>query len=146
MEILFDDNLKDIEPDNNSYFHLLILCLSLKFCLGQSKAMSYVKLSYLFDVAIKREFSSSSNNKLIEPWDVEGYFRITFLLANSLELIEASAGAKGLAISLTTEGDEYIMPALNDGAFSEYVNFLKSLKLTEKDFLGPTIKCEFNEY
>jgi hypothetical protein len=146
MEIVFDESFKDIEPDNNSYFHLLIMCLTLKFCLGQSKTMSYIKLSYIFDITIKRKFGSSASTKLIEPWDVGGYFRITLLLANSLNLIKLDSGAKGLSISLTDKGLEYISPVTEDNAFSAYVNFLKTSKFTEKDFLEPTIKCEFNEY
>lgn len=146
MQIILNDDLKDCYPDSFYVIHLFILCAALKYCLGASKTMSFRKLSYIFDNVLKKDKKSLSLKKTLLPWDVEGAFRKSLLLANAESYIEMLSKDSMLNVVLTDEGEEFIAKIESKGQLSSYLKLIKTINRKETEFSDFRIGCALNEY
>jgi hypothetical protein len=146
MEIVIDDDLNDLEPSASVYLQVSILLLVMRYSLGASATMSFIKASYMFDKALRKSFNFSNSNKLIEPWDLDGYFRKALLIANGLGYIDMKTSTEGIKLSLNKSGESFVDVITREGAFVDQVNLLRQNKIFESDFKNINVKCGINEY
>jgi len=146
MEIILSDDLQDYQPDSFYIVHLVILCASLKYCLGTSKSMSFKKLSYIFDNVLKKEEDRLRIKQTLLPWDIEGYFRKSLILANSENYLELLSKNSMLTVAITDQGENFVNSIEEGGQFSNYVELIKSVKRKETEFSQFNIGCAVNEY
>lgn len=146
MQIILNEDLKDCQPDSFYVIHLFILCAALKYCLGASKAMSFKKLSYIFDNVLKKDKKSLILKKTLLPWDVEGAFRKTLLLANAESYVEMLSKESMLNVVLTDEGEKFVAEVESKGQLSSYLNLIKIINKKETEFSDFIIGCSLNEY
>lgn len=146
MEIILSDDLQDYQPDSSYIVHLVILCASLKYCLGTSKSMSFKKLSYIFDNVLKKEEDRLRIKQTLLPWDIEGYFRKSLILANSENYLELLSKNSMLTVAITDQGENFVNSIEEGGQFSSYVELIKSVKRKETEFSQFNIGCAVNEY
>lgn len=146
MQIVLNEDLKDCRPDTFYVIHLFILCAALKYCLGSSKTMSFKKLSYIFDNVLKKDKECLSLKKTLLPWDIEGAFRKSLLLANSESYIEMLSKGSMLNVVLTDEGDKFIAEIESKGQLSSYLKLIKTINKKETEFSDFKIGCAINEY
>jgi hypothetical protein len=146
MEIILSDDLQDYQPDSFYIVHLVILCASLKYCLGTSKSMTFKKLSYIFDNVLKKEEDRLRIKQTLLPWDIEGYFRKSLILANSENYLELLSKNSMLTIAITDQGENFVNSIEEGGQFSSYVELIKSVKRKETEFSQFNIGCAVNEY
>lgn len=146
MQIILNEDLKDCHPDSFYVIHLFILCAALKYCLGTSKTMSFKKLSYIFDNVLKKNRESLSLKKTFLPWDIEGAFRKSLLLANSESYIEMLSKDSMLNVVLTDEGEKFVAEIESKSQLSGYLNIIKTINKRETEFSNFRIGCALNEY
>ncbi|GEM_PF-3574961 len=146
MEIVLNDDLQDCHPDSFYVIHLIILCASLKYCLGASKSMTFKKLSYIFDNVLKKDNKSLQSKKVLMPWDIEGYFRKSLILANSEGYIELHSKNSMLTVVLSEDGECFLNKIEEHGSFLKYLELIKSVNRKEAEFSQFNIGCAINEY
>ncbi|WP_076417958.1 hypothetical protein [Colwellia sp. UCD-KL20] len=146
MEIVLSDDLQDYQPDSFYIIHLVILCASLKYCLGASKSMSFKKLSYVFDNVLKKEGDHLQLKKTLLPWDIEGYFRKSLILANAENYLELISKNSMLTVVLTDHGEHFVSSVELSGHFLNYIELIKSVRRKETEFSKFNLGCAVNEY
>lgn len=146
MEVILNEDLKDCHPDSFYVIHLFILCAALKYCLGTSKTMTFKKLSYIFDNVLRKDKESLSLKTTLLPWDIEGAFRKSLLLANSESYIEMLSKDSMLNVVLTDEGKKFIAEVESKGQLSGYLELIKTINKKETEFSDFRIGCALNEY
>ena len=146
MQVILNGDLRDCHPDSFYVVHLFILCASLKYCLGASKSMSFKKLSYIFDNVLKKESESLHVKNMLLPWDIEGAFRKTLLLASAEDYIELLSKDSKLNVVLAKDGEEFVAEIEIRGQFSSYLELIKKINRRETEFSQFNIGCTLNEY
>ena len=142
ININLDTDLTVNSPSNFFHLHLMILCGALKYCLGRSNSMSYIKLSYIFENTIALKWDAFKSKLTIRPWRIDGYFRDSIIKAESMGYIQFKQDAKtGLKISNTILGDTYLIEIESLGAFSSYKSYLNKISLNENRLVKPIIRC-----
>ncbi len=146
MEILIDNDLSDIHPDNTLIIHLVILCCALEYCLGSSKSMSFKKLSYIFDNVIKKNQAAFKATNTIVAWDIEGYFRKSLIMAEAGGYIKFLSKIGAITLQIDNKGRGLITLVEESNRFESYIGLVKKSKYKETDFKSPNIGCDLNEY
>jgi len=146
ININLDEDLVSNSPSNSFHLHLVILCGALKYCLGRSNSMSYIKLSYIFENTIALKSDAFKSKLTFRPWRIDGYFRDSIIKAESMGYIKFIQDAKmGIKISNTTLGNSYLSEIEVLNTFSSYRNYLNKITLNENKLAKPIIRCEINE-
>ena len=147
IDISIQSEFLDDTPNNSMFLHLTIICGALKFCLGQSKKMSFIKLAYIFDKTINLESGAFSSKITLSPWLIGADFKKSLVISEAHEYIEFhSKDGKGIKISISSKGEEYISNIEGLNIFQNYLDYLREIKLAENRFESPTIRCETNVY
>lgn len=135
IEIQLNPSFLDGAPSNSTLAHLAIICGALKHCLGGAKAMSFIKLAYIFDKAINLEENAFSSKITLSSWNIDNDFKKSLIIAESNRFIEfLTDNSKGIKISLTDKGDIYLGSVEMHQAFKNYLDYLKEIKITENRF------------
>ncbi|MBA6372733.1 hypothetical protein H4J56_15020 [Colwellia sp. BRX8-4] len=146
MEILIDNDLSDLHPDNTFIIHLVILCCGLEYCLGSSKSMTFKKLSYIFDNVVKKNQMAFKASNSIVAWDIEGYFRKSLIMAEAGGYIKFLSKAGAVTLQIDDKGRRLITMVEVNKRFESYISLVKRSKYKETDFKSPNIGCDLNEY
>ncbi|MFT6128000.1 MAG: hypothetical protein ACJAVA_002497 [Flavobacteriaceae bacterium] len=146
MEILIDNDLSDLHPDNTFIIHLVILCCGLEYCLGASKSMTFKKLSYIFDNVVKKNQMAFKASNSIIAWDIEGYFRKSLIMAEAGGYIKFLSKAGAVTLQIDDKGRRLITMVEVNKRFESYISLVKRSKYKETDFKSPNIGYDLNEY
>jgi hypothetical protein len=146
IDISLQSDFLDDTPNNSAYLHLAIITGALKYCLGQSKSMSFSKLAYIFDKAINKEAGAFKSKITLSPWIISSDFKKSLLIAEAHNYIELNPSPSNeIKINNSQDGDEYIAKIENLNIFEDYIEYLKKSKITEARFVRPVIRSELNE-
>lgn len=142
IEIRLNSTFLDSAPDNSTLTHLAIICGALKHCLGGAKAMSFIKLSYIFDKTINLETNAFSSKITLSSWNIDNDFKKSLIMASSNEFIElvTDKSSGRIVISLTDKGDIYLSSVETYQAFVNYLEYLKEIRISENRFDNPIIR------
>ena len=141
IEIQLKSQFLDSAPDNSTLTHLVVICGALKYCLGTSKAMSFIKLSYIFDKAINLESNAFSSKITLSSWNIDNDFKKSLIMAENNGFIEISINTSNeIRISLTDKGDIYLCSVEVNQAFLNYLEYLKEVIIPESRFDNPLIR------
>ncbi|WP_028302370.1 hypothetical protein [Oceanospirillum beijerinckii] len=142
IEIQLKSRFLDCAPDNSTLTHLAIMCGALKYCLGSAKTMSFIKMAYIFDKTINLEANAFSSKITLSSWNIDNDFKKSLIMAESNGFIEliVDKSSKGVRISLTDKGDMYLGLVEGHKAFSNYLEYLKEVKIPENRFDNPIIR------
>lgn len=146
MEILLNDDLQDCQPDSSYYLHLFILCSSVKYCLGTSKSISFTKLSYIFDNVLSRNNEGRDVKNFILPWDLDGYFRKSLVLAHAQEYLSLTNKGGALFVQITDHGEIFLAEMEKEKRFENHLDYIKKTNRKETEFANLSLGCVFNEY
>ncbi|BCD99660.1 hypothetical protein [Marinagarivorans cellulosilyticus] len=142
IEIQLKPQFLDSAPDNSTLTHLAIICGALKHCLGSATTMSFIKLAYIFDKTINLEANAFSSKITLSSWNIDNDFKKSLIMAESNEFIELliDKTSKEMKISLTDKGDIYLISVEKHQAFTNYLEYLKDIKIPENRFNNPIIR------
>lgn len=141
IEIKLKSQFLDGAPENSTLTHLAIICGTLKYCLGNAKKMSFIKLGYIFDKTINLEKNAFSSKITLSPWNIDYDFKKSLILAQSIEFIELlTDNSKEAKISITTKGDIYISSVEHHQVFKNYLDYLKEINIPENRFNNPIFR------
>jgi len=135
IEIQLNPSFLDGSPSNSTLIHLAIICGALKYCLGNAKTMSFIKLAYIFDKAINLEENAFSSKITLSSWNIDNDFKKSLIIAESNRFIDLlTDNSKEIKISLTDKGDIYISSVETHQTFKNYLDYLKKIKISENRF------------
>ncbi|EHJ03306.1 hypothetical protein [Marinobacter manganoxydans] len=128
-------------PAESSFLHLTIVCGALKYCLGRSKGLSFIKLAYIFDKTILLDEGAFSSKVTLLPWNISSIYRTSLIMAEANGFIEINSKSSGeMSINLKGLGFEFISEIEKADAFSKYIRFLKLANIPENRFDFLTIR------
>ncbi len=136
IEIKLKNTFLDSAPDNSTFTHFAIICGALKYCLGQAKYMSFIKLAYIFDKTINLENNAFSSKLTLSSWSVDSDFKKSLIMAESNKFVKFTVDKQSnkIRLSLGENGDSYLRSLENARAFSVYIEYLKEIKIPENRF------------
>tara|TARA_R110001583_G_scaffold59030_1_gene175667 strand:- start:2415 stop:2852 length:438 start_codon:yes stop_codon:yes gene_type:complete len=142
IEIQLKSQFLDSAPDNSTLTHLAIICGALKYCLGNAKVMSFIKLAYIFDKTINLEANAFASKITLSSWNIDNDFKKSLIMAESNGFIEflIDKSSKEIRMSLTDKGDVYLSSVETHQAFANYLEYLKEIKIPENRFDNPIIR------
>ncbi len=128
-------------PTESSFLHLTIICSALKYCLGRSKGLSFIKLAYIFDKTILLDEGAFSSKVTLLPWNISSTYRTSLIMAEANGFIEINSKSSGeMSIGIKDSGLAFISEIEEVGAFSKYIRFLKRANIPENRFDFLTIR------
>ena len=141
IEIQLKSQFFDSAPENSSLTHLAVICGALTYCLGSAKAMSFIKLAYIFEKTINLEENAFSSKITLSPWNIDNDFKKSLILAESHNFIEMLIDSSGeIKISIVDKGRVYLTSVEHYDAFMDYLDYLKEIKISESRFNKPIIR------
>ncbi len=141
IEIQLKSQFFDGAPENSTLTHLAIICGALTHCLGSAKAMSFIKLAYIFEKTLKLEKNAFSSKITLSTWNIDNDFKKSLILAESNEFIELLIDSSGeIKISVIDKGRTYLNSVEQHDAFKSYLDYLKEINISESRFKKPIIR------
>lgn len=135
IEIELKSQFLDGAPENSTLTHLAIICGALTYCLGAANTMSFIKLAYIFEKTINLEENAFSSKITLSTWNIDNDFKRSLIMAESNQFIEMLIDKSGeMRLSIIEKGNLYLHALEKHGAFKNYLDYLKEIKISESRF------------
>lgn len=147
IKVEIHSDLLSENPLESSYLHLTIICSALKYCLGRSKTMSFIKLAYIFDKTMALESGAFDSKLTLSPWRISLTYKKSLILSEAHDLVELnSKDAKEVRISITDKGLDFVNGVEGLEVFNKYLDYLRDINIAENRFNSMMIRSMPNVY